>query len=638
MIKPIVNFLYVLLLLLVCSIQARATHIVGADFYYEYLGDNRYRVTMDVYQDCISGTVSAIEFDNPAYFSIYRLDDDIPYIIDTTVYASRAVSVPNNFSNECVNNPPNTCLRKTTFSKVYTLPPTQFGYRILYQRCCRNGDVLNIRNPLSTGATYYAQIPGQPAYVNNSAKFVEVPPQIICVNEPLVYNHAAIDPDGDSISYELCTGYEGGSLFGSDVKPIPKNELKPLQYLNPYSGTVPIIGSPSINIDPVTGLLTARPTNQGRYIVTVCAHEWRNGVIINTVRREFQFVVTNCSRKVVANIPQLSDEPNTYLVWCKNFTVDFLNESSPGQSYHWNFGDPRQPNATSNEYQPQFTYSDTGTYIVTLYVNKGSTCSDSIYRYVKVYPYFESNFDYNGLYCPDQPILFTDKSVTHYGQVANRQWHFGDDKQSIEAQPSHKYLHGGTFDVTLISGNNFGCLDTFTKTIDINHVVIKAPSDTTVALGQQVQLYGYGGYTYQWTPIDGLTNPNSQYPTFSSNRPGVFGYQLQITTENGCVATDSVYVEVVANPYLIIPNAFSPNSDGLNDIFRIQQVGIGALQTFKIFNRFGEMVFYTKDIRNGWDGTYKGTQAPLGVYFYFCEFKKPDGSIELYKGDVTIVR
>src|SRR5690606_11039305 len=124
----------------------------------------------------------------------------------------------------------------------------------------------------------------------------------------------------------------------------------------------------------------------GRFVVTVCCHEWRNGAIINTVKRDFQFEITNCSKAVVANIPQYSEEFNTYIVNCTDHTVFFENKSSGGFTYDWDFGDPTTTSDVSTDFQPSYTYPDTGTYVVKLVVNKGSTCPDSIVRFVKVFP------------------------------------------------------------------------------------------------------------------------------------------------------------------------------------------------------------------------------------------------------------
>src|SRR5690606_34288231 len=258
----------------------------------------------------------------------------------------------------------------------------------------------------------------------------------------------AIDADGDSLSYEFCESYSGGTP--NAPKPFPPQTLPGLPptviYQGFYSATMPMSGSPQIQINPTTGMISGTPNMLGRYVVTVCCHEWRNGKIINTVKREFQFVVTNCSKAVVANIPQFSDEFNTYIVQCESNTVKFLNQSSGGFSYLWDFG---VPNATSKEFEPAFTYPDTGVYTIKLVVNRSSTCPDSISRLVKVYPDYTADFVTNGLKCPNAPISFSDLSDGTYKPVVNWNWNFGDGTGSTEQNPVHIYNNGGEYNVQL---------------------------------------------------------------------------------------------------------------------------------------------------------------------------------------------
>src|SRR5690606_12667742 len=144
---------------------------------------------------------------------------------------------------------------------------------------------------------------------NNSAVFKSMPPQIICANNPFVYDFSATDMDGDSLTYELCAASPGGSA----LNPLPPSNgavtpppYPTVPYMPPYSPTMPMSGMPALQINPETGLLTGTPNTIGRFVVTVCAHEWKDGVLVNTLSRDIQLVVTNCSRAVFADIPELA--------------------------------------------------------------------------------------------------------------------------------------------------------------------------------------------------------------------------------------------------------------------------------------------------------------------------------------------
>lgn len=650
--------LFILLIVtLMCTfLHSSATHIVGGGITYKCLGPKaggiEYAITIEIYQDCFNGIPEARAEDIPAFIGIFSNElnqsnwKDIKDSIGGRTARGFIDSqlVDPNFSNNCVNNPPPVCLKRLAFTKNYTLPINSRGYRVMYVRCCRNEQILNLRNPGQVGATYICQIPPTAeSQCNNSAYFKNYPPQIICINNPLVYDHSATDVDGDSISYELCDAYPGGMTTAP--KPMPNGILPPpitttnadppsFGYTNGFSPQRPMGGNPVIQINPVTGILTGTPNLQGRFVVSVCAHEWRNGVKINTITREFQFTVTNCSKKVIANIPQYSDEFNTYIVSCKSNTVRFTNWSSGGFEYDWDFG----TGATSKTFEPTYTYPDTGTYTVKLVVNKGSTCPDSISRFVKVYPDYSTNYQFDGLLCPKAEISFTDLSFATYKPVVAWEWNFGDGNTSTEQNPKHSYNVGGDYRVTLISKSIKGCKDTMTKYVGVEKFVPFAGNDTIIIKGEFVDFNARGGSIFEWTPPTNLNtttapNPRGYYPD-----TGRIGYNVYIRSPYGCEGNDSIYVWAVGQGSLFVPSAFSPNGDGNNDLFRPKSVGFRKYKYFKVFNRFGELVFDSKTIGEGWDGTYSGKKADIGTYFWMLDAEDKDGNSIKKKGDVVLIR
>lgn len=643
--------LFTILLLLGLLPIANATHLVGGEMTYRFLGqdgagNNRYEITLYIYQDCLTGLPDVIAQDNPAYIGVF-LQNGANVIRWDSISSSEAIPVPLNFSNECVNNPPPTCLRRTKFVKTYTLPPSSIGYRVIYSRCCRNETINNIQRPGEVGATYFCQIPPTTlASNNNSARFKYYPPQIICINNPLVYDHSAVDPDADSLSYEICDSYPGGSR--DDSKPEPYNVLpSPLSiysnskpspsygYRQGYSASKPMGGNPLIQIDPKTGLMSGTPNLMGRYVVSVCCHEWRNGVIINTIRREFQFVVTNCSKAVVADIPQFSNEINTYIVDCKDKTVGFVNRSTGGFSYFWDLG---VPGATSTDFQPVYTYPDTGTYTVKLIVNKGSTCPDSIDRLVKIYPTHTADFKFDGLLCPNTPMQFTDLSEATYKPIVAWNWNFGDWGESTEQNPKHSFNVGGDYNVRLISSTIKGCVDTAYKTVKVEKFVPFAGNDTIIVKGESINFKASGGIEYTWKPADRLNLTNVFNPTGYYPDTGRYNYVVHIKSANDCEGDAKINVWVVNQASLFVPSAFSPNGDGRNDYLKVLSVGYAKVNYFRVFNRFGEAVFQTNKILDGWDGRYKGQLADVGTYFWVLSVTDRNGKEESIKGDVTLIR
>jgi len=667
-----------------------ASHIVGGEFSYSYLGEDSvgnsiYSVSVSIYEDCLHGALSAIEDDDPAYLTVFENNNDVyggnsrspgdPVLKPNNTYVSydnaidqfgcynggfydslfhtSAESVPTGFSNKCVSNIPATCLTKKTFTNVYHLPHNPDGYIITYQRCCRNAEINNIMDPGNTGSTFYATIPAWPV-VNNSAVFKNYPPQIICLDNPLNYDHGATDADGDSLSYEFCASLNccgwanpcttgNDEIFASKPVPPPPDEPRPVyydsvQYQGGYTPGNPMPGFPPMAIDPTTGIITGTPNQEGRYLVTVCCNEWQNGLIVNTIKREFQFVVAPCTKVVVADIPQYSTDPNTYIVDCSGFNVNFVNISTGGFSYSWNFGVPGLTGDTSDAFEPSFTYPDTGTYKVNLVVNPGSTCPDSIMRLVKIYPYFVANYADSGLACPGDTISFMDKSTSTLKPITYWKWNFGDGDSSIAENPTHSYKYPGTYNVTLISENVKDCMDTILKQLLIQSFKPFAGNDTIIVKGAAMQFDATGGTQYAWSPSDNLSNPSISDPVGDFPDTGTFDYVVEVASSFGCTGSDTIEVRVVNQAEFFVPDAFTPNGDGKNDVFKPIAVGYKSINYFCVFNRYGQRVYTGNSFDEGWDGTFNGERADMGVYFWEISFVDRYGKQGFLKGDVTLIR
>ena len=163
-----------------------------------------------------------------------------------------------------------------------------------------------------------------------------------------------------------------------------------------------------------------------------------------------------------------------------------------------------------------------------------------------------------------------------------------------------------------------------------------AGNDTIAVTGVPHQLTGSGGVSYLWSPSGNLDNPFS--PTPKATISGDTRFYLQVTDFAGCIGRDTILLKVYDGPTYYIPNAFSPNGDGLNDIFRPIPVGISNTQYFRIFNRYGELVFQTNQWLKGWDGTYKGKQQPIGAYIWMIKGTDRNGKIVEMKGTVMMIQ
>jgi gliding motility-associated-like protein len=161
-------------------------------------------------------------------------------------------------------------------------------------------------------------------------------------------------------------------------------------------------------------------------------------------------------------------------------------------------------------------------------------------------------------------------------------------------------------------------------------------ADATIKYGDSIQLNADGARFYTWTPTSYLSNANVQSPYAFPIDPTL--YTLYAINEFGCRDTAYVRIGIDYSMSEWLPSAFSPNGDGLNDVFRVKDLKFRTLQEFRIYNRWGQEVFSTTNPGRGWDGTFNGTPADPGVYHYIIRVGRPDGTMQRYKGDVTLLR
>ncbi|RYY55425.1 MAG: T9SS type B sorting domain-containing protein [Chitinophagaceae bacterium] len=167
-----------------------------------------------------------------------------------------------------------------------------------------------------------------------------------------------------------------------------------------------------------------------------------------------------------------------------------------------------------------------------------------------------------------------------------------------------------------------------------------AGNDTLVVVGQPVQLNAEGGVSYTWSPATGLNDANIKNPVGIYNAEvDSIRYTVTVFDEIGC--SDSAYVTVVVfktNPYVFVPSGFTPNSDGINDILRPIAVGVERINYFRVFNRWGEMVFSTTVNGGGWDGRINGTPQASNVYVWMVSARDYTGKEIFLKGTTTLIR
>ncbi|RYZ22684.1 MAG: gliding motility-associated C-terminal domain-containing protein, partial [Sphingobacteriales bacterium] len=231
--------------------------------------------------------------------------------------------------------------------------------------------------------------------------------------------------------------------------------------------------------------------------------------------------------------------------------------------------------------------------------------------------------------------------------------HGSHDGSSFSWTPSSSMVNANTLSPVayparstsyiLTSTDNIGCpkpsRDTVLVTV-LPQIRPYAGNDTLVVVGQPVQLNAEGGVNYIWTPSIGLNNPSIKNPI------GLYGaevdsirYTVQVFNAAGCFDTTGVTVVVFkTNPYVFVPTGFTPNGDGRNDVLLPVAVGVKKINYFRLFNRWGQLIFSTTANGHGWDGRLGGVPQTTNVYVWMVEAEDYSGKRIFLKGTTTLIR
>ena len=195
-----------------------------------------------------------------------------------------------------------------------------------------------------------------------------------------------------------------------------------------------------------------------------------------------------------------------------------------------------------------------------------------------------------------------------------------------------------TYSVSI--SDNVCFTDTETVHLDVLPLpTVHAGPDQTEVAGQSVLLSATGtGSSYSWSPVETLDCPDCAN-TRATPQESFTTYTVTTTDANGCRAEDSLVIRVLCeDDAVFIPDAFTPNNDHHNDIFYVRSLGLKSLQSFRVYDRWGALLFETDDINQGWDGTYKGVALAPAVFVYVIDAICSTGDRVKLQGNVTLIR
>jgi len=710
-------------LVLVIGLSAHAGHLVGGEIFYECLGNNQYVITLKMYRDCNG---NGAPFDNSASIAVYRASNNDMFSLLSVPFSNQIDTLPFSQNIPCLVDTPDVCISTTLYRDTVELIVPLGGLNVVYQRCCRPPNVININNVSNVGSTYLAFIPDSTvAPCNSSPYYNEVPPLALCSELYLDIDYSATDKDGDSLVYSFCRPNTGGS--NNNPQPVPPSPppYQGVPWSNGFGDQNQITALPQLKIDSLTGKITGRPTSLGTFAFGVCVQEWRDGIFVGENKRDFQLTTTYCEVDAAAAIDSALEE-------CIGFDIQFFNLSTLGDSFLWNFGDTNILDDTSTYENPIYTYPDTGVYWVQL-IAYGEVCTDTTWMPFrvqhKIEPFFEVpdpdcldghryRFDPDGFFREttamrwefwgdtatisdgDVPtatkvydtigfhhitLHYTDPKLGCYKTYSDsvEVWpnpeltlieppnemcapYFGNFSTSIEHayRPSYRwYLDSipisdsstayiesfdiGEHDVRIVLMTDSMCIDTI-DSIHVAHInVLDTPSAGFSMSSLEMNMFTPDFTVYDESMnrltweffIDGeyITRNNSH--DFTLPDTGNYLVRQIAYHQNGCADTTELTIRVKPEYLTYIPNAFSPDGDRTNDMWK-PSVFVHNDYHMKIFDRWGRILFESSDPMIGWNGSEgnDGPACPIGTYTYDIYVTDEDDRPYFYQGLLNLIR
>jgi gliding motility-associated-like protein len=333
---------------------------------------------------------------------------------------------------------------------------------------------------------------------------------------------------------------------------------------------------------------------------------------------------------------------------CESLLYQFDNTTTfpptkpfKASSFTWDFGDGTR--VTPGPQSIQHSYAAAGTYKTRLILNDTSYCNspDSVEKELRVSPLVDARFETPPSGCAPYTAIFNNTSLA--GQQFF--WDFGDGTTSTDVNPVHVYNNIGTYHVSLVAIDSSTCNIIDSTAMDIGVHPLPTANFSVAPIPPQTNKptvftnLSSGGSRYVWLFGDGDSTIKTTMDTVGHqyNETGTFNACLITFNEFECSDTLCKPVEAIIDPLLDVPNAFTPGRFGKNSYISVVGFGIGKM-SWRIYNRWGQLVFETNNRKIGWDGTFKGQPQPMDVYAYTLDVEFSDGRKLRKTGDITLIR
>jgi gliding motility-associated-like protein len=548
--------------------NASATHFAGSDLTYQCIGGNDYRITFSFYRDCRQGTATA-----PTSVPVtFQCSSNSQFNFNVTLQPIPGTGQPVTMLCAALGNPcggTNYGMQEYIYTGVVTLAPCNF-WTMSYTSCCRNNSN-TIQAPTSQSFYMAATLNNAVAPCNSSPYFTNKPITIMCSGQTMCYNHGAVDPDGDSLSYTMDTPKT--TSMGATVT-----------WIGGYSATQPLPSNPPVTLNPVTGDICMTPTMNIISPMMVRVDSWRkiNNVWVNvgTVYRDMQVNVVSCNN----TLPVLSGMDTTlstvyhptdttyWLEMCLGPTVNFTIKGHDADTFNpfttgsphiffisWNQGIPgatftTHHNGTDSAYA-QFTWTPNISHVSNTPKCFTATIHDEACPY-----YGTQAFSYcitvRGMYVEigSDTLLCKGESMT-FNAVAdtttqNYIWRLDGNPAGVPLSSTSYTLNTANLapglHIVSIETNDGGTTVACPGLDQVNVQVVYQPdvnlgNDTLVCDGAVITLDAGQGTAYGWS-----TGAVTQ--TIQVNQSGFYVASVDGGNGTRCTDSDTILVNVVPMP------------------------------------------------------------------------------------------
>lgn len=316
---------------------------------------------------------------------------------------------------------------------------------------------------------------------------------------------------------------------------------------------------------------------------------------------------------------------------CANEDIEFeITTPAFADNYNWIFPD----GVTYDIENPVHSFAEAGTYSISLTIaNSFEGCTETVLQDVVVNPRPNAIINVPSILCSGEVIVLDESSI---GNISAYTWNTGDGNTYETANPQHVYETEGTFDISLFVSDGICGTDSTVTTITVNQSPeFSLGADTSICFSETLVIepdFPPDFDSFQWsTGQDNVTSIEV------STTPEIVWLEI---TADGCTRRDSLEVTSGTDECplpISIPNAFTPNESGINDVFRPVAKNVETFE-MQIFNRWGQKLFSTNVINNGWDGTFNNADQPMGVYVYDIRIRFLDGRDEYFTGNLHLIR